>query len=110
MRILTIEQVFFRIAEHSFEVRRWMGASTGCVRGNCAACRARTERDVYVSRGGDVYHRTPRCWAFRWGQEMAGAALQNTYDIECVTKLHALGLGRTPCLACYFPTTAASAA
>jgi hypothetical protein len=64
---------------------------------------------VYVSRGGSTYHRTARCWAFEWGQHRASNAFMNNYAIQQISRLHALGMERTPCLACYFPESGAMA-
>ncbi len=74
----------------------------GLKSGQCAPCKATNEPDVYVSRGGDVYHANPRCSAFLMGHRFAASRLGNVYDIERTTKLHALGMGRRACDVCVY--------
>jgi hypothetical protein len=71
----------------------------------CAPCRARHEPPVFLSAGGETYHRKPTCWACEWGQSRVPAA--KSHAIRKVGRLHAIAIGRVPCEACYLPPAVA---
>ena len=77
----------------------------GIPSGFCATCRAFSQPPVYLSAGGDTFHRTTQCPAYLEGRRKADRAGFSLYELQRVTRLRALDLGRVSCLYCYPPRT-----
>ncbi|MFI8854789.1 hypothetical protein ACIGW3_31920 [Streptomyces sp. NPDC053499] len=58
--------------------------STQC--DHCRSARSKLPLRVYVTKGGSVYHRTPRCEGLKDGQRYARWKGQDVHDIESVPR------------------------
>ncbi|MDQ1747153.1 MAG: hypothetical protein QOD07_1416 [Frankiaceae bacterium] len=71
--------------------------------GQCALCRpipAGVPATVYVTRGGEAYHGTPRCAGLADGQWYAEYRGNEVHAIEPISAAAAIVKGRSRCLVC----------
>jgi len=68
----------------------------------CAVCKPSTmPRQVVVSSGGAVYHRSTRCCWLIIGQDATEAAGRNTGALSTKSRYEAERIGRTECGHCF---------
>jgi hypothetical protein len=75
----------------------------GLLPGQCAECGRRPRgvpRMVWITKGGDAFHRDPDCEALIAGQGYAERLGQRTHEPESVAYTTARASGRSACLYC----------
>jgi hypothetical protein len=83
--------------------RDMSGCIHGLAAGTCSICHAQSRFGavVYISGGGQTFHRTSRCWALHRGQRRVEHWGGEVADVVRVSPAEALERGRQPCAACW---------
>lgn len=72
----------------------------GLASGTCSICGDGDEPIVYISGGGQSFHRRPNCEALRGGQEKVGDRGGQISTVKPVSLREAERQGRRPCRTC----------